>query len=105
MSNPCSNELPCNGDFECDTDVDSSDAAKFKSDFGRSNMHYPCPECASQVPWCGYNTLSCVEECETELETCLMGCEAWSPDSQYICNDNCIFDYSSNCLPECDDGG
>lgn len=44
---------------------------------------------------------SCMEECESELELCLMGCEGWPPESQYICNDNCVFDYSSNCVPAC----
>jgi hypothetical protein len=35
LSNPCSNENPCNGDFTCDSDVDGSDVAQFKSAFGR----------------------------------------------------------------------
>jgi len=48
---------------------------------------------------------SCMEECESELEICLIGCESWSPDSRYICNDNCVFDYSSNCIPACGEGG
>jgi hypothetical protein len=35
LDNPCSNESPCNGDFNCDSDVDGSDVAQFKSAFGR----------------------------------------------------------------------
>jgi len=32
----------CEGNFDCDADVDSSDAATFKQHFGRSNMLNPC---------------------------------------------------------------
>jgi hypothetical protein len=103
--NSCSIKAPCNGDFNCDHDCDGTDTVLFKQDFGRSAIANPCPECASQGPWCGYDILSCVEECDQELETCLIGCEEWSPDSQYICNDNCVFNYSSNCIPACDDSG
>jgi hypothetical protein len=39
----------CNGDFDCDADVDGSDAYKFKVDFGRSD----CPICPTD-PWCVY---------------------------------------------------
>jgi hypothetical protein len=35
LTNPCSNENPCNGDFTCDSDVDGRDVAQFKSAFGR----------------------------------------------------------------------
>ena len=35
----------CNGDFNCDADVDGTDAYKFKEDFGRSD----CPDCPSPV--------------------------------------------------------
>jgi hypothetical protein len=103
--NSCSTEAPCNGDFNCDHDCDGTDAVLFKQDFGRSSMHYPCPVCASQDPWCGYDILSCVEECDQELEECLISCEEWSPDSRYICNDNCVFNYSANCIAACDNSG
>jgi len=32
----------CEGDFDCDGDCDGSDAALFKSDFGRSDFNNPC---------------------------------------------------------------
>ena len=34
---------PCEGNFDFDEDVDGSDAAVFKSDFGRSPFSNPCP--------------------------------------------------------------
>ena len=52
-SRPCANGDPCNGDFDCDVDVDGTDAAKFKEDFGRSPFFNPCPSCPTD-PWCGY---------------------------------------------------
>ena len=33
---------PCEGDFDCDSDVDGSDARLFKIDFGRSLYLNPC---------------------------------------------------------------
>jgi hypothetical protein len=50
---PCANESPCNGDSECDGDVDGTDASLFKQDFGRSAMQNPCPACVAGE-WCGY---------------------------------------------------
>jgi len=49
------NAKPCKGDFNCDVDVDvdGSDAAIFKADFGRSPFFNPCPNCVT-VPWCIY---------------------------------------------------
>ena len=32
----------CEGDFDCDGDLDGTDAAAFKSDFGRSEYNFPC---------------------------------------------------------------
>ncbi len=32
----------CEGNFDCDTDVDGTDAASFKADFGRSSFNNPC---------------------------------------------------------------
>ena len=34
--------LYCEGDFDCDGDVDGSDASSFKDDFGRSQFLVPC---------------------------------------------------------------
>ena len=33
----------CEGNFDFDQDVDGTDAARFKSDFGRSAFSNPCP--------------------------------------------------------------
>jgi hypothetical protein len=41
----------CEGNFDCDQDVDGTDASVFKSDFGRSSFKNPCPAC---VPACEY---------------------------------------------------
>ena len=38
---------PCEGNFDCDTDVDGTDAAVFKEDFGRSQFKNPCPGCTT----------------------------------------------------------
>ena len=43
--NPCTNESQCKGDFDCDVDVDGTDAALFKLDFGRSGFNNPGPAC------------------------------------------------------------
>ena len=34
---------PCKGNFDFDEDVDGTDAAVFKEDFGRSPFFNPCP--------------------------------------------------------------
>jgi hypothetical protein len=40
----------CNGNFDCDEDVDGTDAAVFKGDFGRSPFKNPCPGCPPRAP-------------------------------------------------------
>lgn len=40
--NNCGNACECEGDFDSDHDVDGTDAAAFKSDFGRSTWERPC---------------------------------------------------------------
>lgn len=40
----------CEGNFDCDTDVDGSDAAVFKEDFGRSQYLNPCGNCFENGP-------------------------------------------------------
>ena len=52
-NSPCESGNSCNGDFDCDTDVDGSDAAVFKADFGRGGYYDPCPTCPTD-PWCVY---------------------------------------------------
>ena len=42
--------LACEGNFDCDQDVDGTDAAVFKSDFGRSPFLNPCPACPPSAP-------------------------------------------------------
>lgn len=39
----------CEGNFDCDLDVDGTDAAVFKTDFGRSQFKNPCPPCAAPL--------------------------------------------------------
>ena len=47
----------CDGDFDNDGDQDGSDAAKFKSDFGRSMFSDPCPvKPQAKVPKTGQTT-------------------------------------------------
>ena len=53
MAVPAQTSDPCDGDFDCDTDVDGTDAALFKSDFGRGGYTNPCPYCPTD-PWCLY---------------------------------------------------
>ena len=103
LDNPCESDNPCNGDFDCDNDCDGTDAFTFKEDFGRSQFENPCPACVGGES-CVYDIGTCEEECGTALELCLIGCEEWPPDSRYICNDNCVFDYHSNCMPACESG-
>ena len=45
---------PCEGNFDCDQDVDGTDAFIFKTDFGRSQLSNPCPATSD----CCYGTLS-----------------------------------------------
>ena len=40
----------CEGNFDCDQDVDGTDASVFKSDFGRSGFKNPCPNCPPTAP-------------------------------------------------------
>jgi len=35
----------CEGNFDYDQDIDGGDASKFKTDFGRSLLHWPCAKC------------------------------------------------------------
>ncbi len=44
---------PCNGDFNCDGNVDATDVTKFLEDFGRNSINDPCPACVAGV-WCSY---------------------------------------------------
>ena len=56
----------CEGNFDCDVDVDGTDAFEFKVDFGRSKILNPCPyldDCPS--PWapCPAGMLVCDNSC------------------------------------------
>lgn len=48
----------CEGNFDCDQDVDGTDAFTFKEDFGRSVMGNPCPNCPppARLPKTGQTT-------------------------------------------------
>jgi hypothetical protein len=70
----------CNGNFDCDQDVDGGDAAEFKSHFGRSPFGNPCPTCndspcpcTPQGGNCLYGLIDCGIKCvdpETDREYC-----------------------------------
>ena len=53
----------CEGDFDGDNDVDGSDAATLKEDFGRSPFSNPCPEFNP----CPYNMIDCGTKCVDPL--------------------------------------
>ena len=42
VSNVLAQEL-CEGNFDCDQDVDGTDATVLKEDFGRNQYNNPCP--------------------------------------------------------------
>jgi hypothetical protein len=50
-SNGIGDVCECEGDFDCDGDVDGTDAAFFKTDFGRSVFSIPCPKCTVDNGW------------------------------------------------------
>jgi len=52
----------CEGNFDCDDNVDGSDASKFKSDFGRSSGYRPCPTCVSLEPVVQTGQAECYDE-------------------------------------------
>jgi hypothetical protein len=57
----------CEGNFDCDQDVDGTDAFTFKSDFGRSVILNPC---------------SVLDDCPTPWNPC--------PDGMWVCGWACI---------------
>jgi hypothetical protein len=42
MNQSCSTGCDCKSNFDCDYDVDGTDGARFKADFGRSLFSNPC---------------------------------------------------------------
>jgi hypothetical protein len=40
----------CEGNFDCDQDVDGTDASMFNSDYGRSSLENPCSSCVPLEP-------------------------------------------------------
>ena len=64
---------PCEGNFDCDQDVDGTDAAVFKEDFGRSQFSNPCPTCQE-------NPCPCPEDCPIK-SPCSLSYDPW------ICQD------------------
>jgi hypothetical protein len=57
----------CEGNFDCDVDVDGTDAFNFKADFGRSSILNPCPS---------------LDDCPSPWAPC--------PDGMLICDNSCI---------------
>lgn len=54
---PDNTNPPCEGNFDYNCTVDGLDAAKFKSDFGRSGIKNPCPSAGpAMVPKTGQTT-------------------------------------------------
>ena len=43
----------CDGDFDCDQDVDGADAFKMREDYGRNAYVSPCLPVAAEQ-WCTY---------------------------------------------------
>jgi hypothetical protein len=52
-NDPCSNNRPCYGDFNCDSNVDADDVPKLLEDFGRTLYAHKCPACIPK-DWCVY---------------------------------------------------
>ena len=55
----------CEGNFDCDQDVDGTDAILFKTDFGRSPFSNPCPPYDEPFPCnpCPYGMIDCGTKC------------------------------------------
>ena len=65
----------CEGNFDCDEDVDGTDAALFKTDFGRSPFFEPCPPYNEPFPCnpCPYGMIDCGTKCvdpQTDNDFC-----------------------------------
>ena len=65
----------CEGNFDCDFDVDGTDAAIFKSDFGRSPFQDFCPPYNEPFPCnpCPYGMIDCGTKCvdpQTDEDFC-----------------------------------
>jgi hypothetical protein len=60
LSAPCTfAQDACEGDLDCDQDVDGTDAGVFKEDFGRNLINNPCPACNP----CPYDMVDCGTKC------------------------------------------
>ena len=116
----------CEGNFDGDQDVDGTDAAVFKSDFGSNQYNEPCPSTTTTTittGGCPYGMVDCGDKCVDPMtdedycgasgdclggttcgdgEVCNSGvCENCSADNNYepcIINDDC----DSGCC--CDEG-
>jgi len=76
----------CEGNFDCDDNVDGSDASKFKSDFGRNSGNRPCPT---------------LDDCPNPWSPC--------PEGMLICNNACVDpmtdeSYCGSCSNSCASG-
>lgn len=66
LSASCVLAQDCEGNFDCDQDVDGSDAFTFKEDFGRGEYDNPCDTCVdSPCPCssCLYGMVDCGTKC------------------------------------------
>jgi hypothetical protein len=53
FNDPCTIGIPCNGDINCDSNVEATDVTKFLEDFGRNQFNNQCPACVVG-DWCTY---------------------------------------------------
>jgi len=96
----------CNGNFDCDQDVDADDVTEFLNHFGRNQYNNPCPDCYDSpcpcIP-CPYGMIDCSDKCVDPMtdrgycgvtEGCLDGTVCGDGE---ICNGGmCVL----NCQPE-----
>lgn len=97
----------CEGNFDCDQDVDGTDAAVFKQDFGRSPFTDPCDTCfespcpcattSTTTTVCPTTTTTTVTDCPTfdlcsHPDDCIVGNCCCTDGENYVCDDeiNCL---------------
>ena len=88
----------CEGNFDCDQDVDGTDAAVFKEDFGRSPFTNPCETCFdSPCPCPTTSSTTTTTACPTfnicsHPDDCIIGNCCCTDGENYVCDDeaNCL---------------
>ena len=88
---------PCEGNFDCDQDVDGTDASVFKEDFGRSQFSDPCDTCIDSPCPCNTTSTTTTTACPTfdlcsQPDDCLVGKCCCTDGDNYVCDDevNCL---------------